>query len=326
MSFGEATKDAMRLAMRRDPSVFVLGADIRWGGSFGQFRGLYDEFGDRVVDTPISEALIVGACVGAAATGMRPVASMSFVEFTMGAMDEVVNQAAKFRYMFGGQISVPMVLRATDGIIRSAAAQHSESLEALFTHIPGLKVVSPSNPIDAKGLLLASISDPDPVIYLENKRIQPLKAEVPEEYYEVPLGKASIARAGQDVTIIAYSGMAVNALHAASTLAENHAIDAEVVDLRSLVPLDFGLVAESVMKTRAVVIAHEAWKAGGFGAEVAARISEELFDELRAPVARVGAHSAHIPFSPVLERVVVPGYEEIVESVRATVARARQRI
>jgi pyruvate/2-oxoglutarate/acetoin dehydrogenase E1 component len=320
LSYGQATKDAMGVVMRMDPRVLVIGEDIRWGGSFGQYGGLYTEFGDRVVDMPISESIIISTCIGLAATGMRPVASMSFVEFTMSAMDEIVNQAAKFRYMFGGQGCLPIVIRAADGAIRSAAAQHSESFEALFAHVPGLKVVAPSNAYDAKGLLIAAIADDNPVIYLENKKIQPLKAEVPEGYYEVPLGKAAVRREGTDVTIVAYSVMAVNAAEACERLA-GEGIDAELIDLRSIVPLDFETIAASVRKTRRVVVCHEAWTSGGFGAEVAARLQEELFDELEAPVLRVGAVNAHIPFAPVLERAVVPGTEEIVEAVRKVVAR-----
>jgi pyruvate dehydrogenase E1 component beta subunit len=323
LSFGQATNDAMRQAMLADERVIVMGLDIRWGGSFGQFRGLYDEFGDRVIDMPISESIIVAACVGSAATGMRPVASMSFVEFTLGAFDELVNQAAKFRYMFGGQVSVPMVLRAADGVIKSAAAQHSESIEALFAHIPGLKVVAPSTPSDAKGLLIESIFDDNPVIYLENKRIQPIKEEVPDGFYRIPLGKAVVRRPGKDVTILAYSGMAINAIQACQVLADEHGIDAELIDLRTIVPLDFECIAKSVGKTRRAVVCHEGWVAGGFGAEVASRITEELFGVLEAPVGRVGAKNAHIPFAPVLERAVVPAAEEIVEAARHAVAYTR---
>jgi pyruvate dehydrogenase E1 component beta subunit len=325
LSFGQATNDAMRVVMREDERVIVLGEDIRWGGSFGQFRGLYDEFGDRVIDMPISEAIIVAVCVGAASTGMRPVASMSFVEFALGAMDELVNQAAKFRYMFGAQTSVPMVLRAADGTIRSAAAQHSESIEALFAHIPGLKVVAPSTPYDAKGLLIAAIADDNPVVYLENKKIQPLKGEVPEGLYEVPLGQAAVRRQGRDVTIIAYSVQAINGADACEELARE-GIEAELIDLRTLVPLDFETIADSVRKTHRAIVCHEAWTASGFGAEVAARIQEELFDELDAPVGRVGAKNAHIPFAPVLERAVVPATEEITAAARAVAGRpARAR-
>ncbi len=323
LSMGQATNDAMRVVMRADPSVIVLGEDIRWGGSFGQFRGLYDEFGERVIDMPISESIIVAVSVGAATRGMRPVASMSFVEFAMGAMDELVNQAAKLRYMFGGQTKVPFVLRCADGTIRSAAAQHSESFEAIFAHVPGLKVVAPSNAYDAKGLLIAAIADDNPVIYLENKKLQPTKAEVPEGLYEVPLGKAAIRREGTDVTIVAYSIQAANAAEAAELLAKD-GISVELIDLRTVVPLDIDTVQTSVRKTRRAVVCHEAWTFGGFGAELAARIQEEQFDVLEAPVLRVGAKNAHIPFAPVLERAVVPATEEIVAAVRTVVGRKRR--
>jgi pyruvate dehydrogenase E1 component beta subunit len=324
ISFGHATLEAMQIAMREDERVILLGEDIGWGGSFGQFRGLRDEFGgERVIDMPISEAIIVAASVGAALTGLRPVASMSFVEFTLGAMDEIVNQAAKLRYMSGGQVSVPIVLRASDGTLRSSAAQHSESLEALFAHIPGLKVVAPSTAADAKGLLAAAIEDDDPVVYLENKRIGSSRGPVPEGRHVVPIGEAVVLRKGADVTIVAYSIMAVHAAAACEELAAE-GIEAELVDLRTLVPLDLDTVLGSVRNTRRAVVCHEAWVAGGFGAEVAARVTEELFDELEAPVVRVGAKSAHIPFSPPLERAVVPQSEEIVQAARAVLARTRQ--
>ncbi len=316
MSFGQATVDAMRFAMREDPNVFVLGEDISWGGNFGQFRGLLDEFGaERVVDMPISEAVIMAAAVGAAVTGLRPVASMSFVEFTLGAMDEIVNQAAKFRYMFGGQVSVPLVLRASDGTLRSSAGQHSSSLEGIFTHMPGLKVVAPSNPADAKGLLRAAIDDDDPVVYLENKKITAKRGPVPTGDHRVPLGSATVRRPGADVTIVAYSVMALHAEEAADTLAEE-GIDAEVIDLRSLVPLDLDTVLASVAKTGRLVVAHEAWEFGGFGAEVVAAVSARAFGDLRSAPRRVGAAAAPIPFSPPLERAVVPGAEEIAEVAR----------
>ena len=320
MTFGQATVDAMASAMRSDDGVLVLGEDISWGGNFGQFRGLVDEFGPRrVIDMPISEAIIVAVAVGAATAGLRPVASMSFVEFTLGAMDEIVNQASKFRYMFGGQVSVPLVLRASDGVLRSSASQHSSSLEGLFTHLPGLKVVAPSNPADAKGLLRTAIDDPDPVIYLEHKRITAQRGPVPTGDYRVPLGSAAVTRPGADVTVVAYSAMALNALAAAERLASD-GIDVEVIDLRSLVPLDFQTVLESVARTRRAVVAHEAWRFGGFGAELAAQLHSELFGELEAPVARIGAASAPIPFSPPLEAAVVPGADAIEAAVRAVVA------
>ena len=320
MTFGQATVDAMARAMREDEAVFTLGEDISWGGNFGQFRGLVDEFGPRrVMDMPISEAIIVAVAVGAATAGLRPVASMSFVEFTLGAMDEIVNQAAKFRYLFGGQVSVPMVLRASDGVLRSSAGQHSSSLEGLFTHMPGLKVVAPSNPADAKGLLRTAIDDPDPVIYLEHKKITAQRGPVPIDDHRVPLGSAAVARQGSDVTVVSYSAMTLNALAAAAQLAEE-GIEAEVIDLRSLVPLDFETVLASVARTRRAVVAHEAWRFGGLGAELAAQLHAELFGELEAPVARVGAASAPIPFSPPLEAAVVPGPDEVAAAVRSVLA------
>ena len=320
MTFGQATVDAMARAMREDEAVFTLGEDISWGGNFGQFRGLVEEFGPRrVMDMPISEAIIVAVAVGAATAGLRPVASMSFVEFTLGAMDEIVNQAAKFRYLFGGQVSVPMVLRASDGVLRSSAGQHSSSLEGLFTHMPGLKVVAPSNPADAKGLLRAAIDDPDPVIYLEHKKFTAQRGPVPTGDHRVPLGSAAVARQGSDVTVVSYSAMTLNALAAAAQLAEE-GIEAEVIDLRSLVPLDFETVLASVARTRRAVVAHEAWRFGGLGAELAAQLHAELFGELEAPVARVGAASAPIPFSPPLEAAVVPGPDEVAAAIRSVLA------
>jgi len=318
VTFGQATVDAMRYAMRENENVVVIGEDVTWGGNFGQFRGLVDEFGRaRVIDMPISEAIIMAVSVGAAVTGLRPVASMSFVEFTLGAMDEIVNQAAKFSYMFGGQVSVPIVLRASDGILRSSAGQHSSSLEGIFTHMPGLKVVAPSNPADAKGLLRSAIDEDDPVVYLENKRITSKRGPVPEGDYRVPLGKAFVRRPGRDITIITYSSMILHAEQACVELAAQD-VDAGLIDLRSLVPLDLATVIDEVSASGRAVVAHEAWRFGGFGAELAAQITEELFDELKAPVARVGAASAPIPFSPPLEAAVVPGVAEIVAGALST--------
>lgn len=316
MTFGQATVDATRLAMRENEGVIVLGEDISWGGNFGQFRGLVDEFGpDRVIDMPISEAIIMATAVGAAITGMRPVASMSFVEFTLGAMDEIVNQASKFRYMFGGQVSVPLVLRTSDGVLRSSAGQHSSSLEGLFTHIPGLKVVAPSNPADAKGLLRSAIDDDDPVIYLENKRITTRRGPVPTGDHRVPLGAAAVRRAGTHVTVVSYSVMALHAAAACEELAEE-GIEVELIDLRSLVPFDAETVLESVARTGRFVMAHEAWTFGGFGAEVVAAVTENVFDRLRAAPVRVGAAPAPIPFSPPLEAAVVPGSDAVTDAVR----------
>ncbi|MDE0708838.1 MAG: alpha-ketoacid dehydrogenase subunit beta, partial [bacterium] len=234
---------------------------------------------------------------------------------THGAMDEIVNQAAKFRYMFGGQVSVPLVLRASDGVLRSSAGQHSSSLEGLFTHLPGLKVVAPSNPADARGLLRAAIADDDPVVYLENKRITAKRGPVPVGDHMVPLGSAAVRRRGSDLTIVTYSVMVLHAEKACSQLAEM-GIEAELIDLRSLVPLDLDTVLSSVVRTGRVVVAHEAWEFGGFGAELASTITGEAFDRLRAAPVRVGAAQAPVPFSPPLERAVVPGSDEIVAAAR----------
>ena len=320
LTFGQATVEATRLAMREDDTVIVLGEDISWGGNFGQFRGLLEEFGpERVVDMPISEAAIMAVSVGAALSGLRPVASMSFVEFTLGAMDEIANQAAKLRFMSGGQVSVPLVLRASDGVLRSSAAQHSSSLEGLFTHLPGLKVVAPSNSADAMGLLRSAIADDDPVVYLENKKITSKRGLVPEGDHRVPLGQAAVRRRGSDVTVVTYSVMTLLVEEAAAVLVEE-GIDVEIVDLRTLVPLDLRTVLDSVSRTRRAVVAHEAWKFGGFGAEVASLIHEHLFNELDAPVQRVGARSAPIPFSPTLEDRVIPGVSDVIEAIRTVVA------
>ena len=317
ITFTEATLAAMREEMRRDPMVFVIGEDMALqGGVFGQFKGLPEEFGvGRVLDTPISETSIVGAAVGAALCGARPVVDMHFADFIACAMDEVVNQAAKVRYMFGGQCSVPLVLRMPDGAINSAAAHHSQSMEAWMLHTPGVKLVVPSNPRDAKGLLKSAIRDDDPVLYYEHKALFKVKGVVPDEEYLVPLGRAAVRRPGGDVTIITYSLMVERCLAAAEELAAD-GIDAEVLDLRSLRPLDWEAIAASVRKTHRAVVAHEACRTGGVGAEIAARIGDELFDELDAPVKRVGAQDVPMPFSPPLEEFVLPGPAAVVAAVR----------
>jgi pyruvate dehydrogenase E1 component beta subunit len=321
MTFGQATLEAMQFAMDEDPSVVVIGEDISWGGNFGQFRGLVDRYGhDRVVDMPISESLIVALAVGASAAGLKVVASMSFVEFTLGAMDEIVNQASKFRYMFGGQTSVPIVLRASDGIRGSSGAQHSSSLEGMFCNVPGLKVVAPSNGNDAKGLLRAAIADPDPVIYLEHKKITGQRAPVTEGDFTVPLGSAAVVREGTDLTVVSYSNMVNHALVAAEQMATEHNVSVEVIDLRSLIPLDLDTVARSAMKTGAVLAAHESWAVGGFGAEVLAQVREAVPQQSALRTARLGAKTAPIPFSPQLEPAVVPGVAELVAEMRRLLA------
>ena len=317
ISFSEATLEAMSEEMERDSSVFVLGEDIaRQGGIFGQFKGLPQKFGtDRVLDTPISETAIVGAAVGAALAGMRPVADMHFADFIGVCMDEVFNQMAKVRYMFGGQCKVPMVLRAPDGIIRSAAAQHSQSVEAWFMHIPGLKVVIPSNPADAKGLLKAAIRSDDPVLYFEHKVLFPMKGPVPDGDHIVPIGKANVSRKGKDVTIVSYSLMMHRALEAAEKLAAE-GIEAEVSDLRTISPIDKDTIFESLRKTKRLVIVHEAVKQGGVGAEISALVAEEMIDWLDAPIRRIGAPFVPVPFSPPLEQLVKISADHIAKTVK----------
>ncbi|HWQ60959.1 MAG TPA: alpha-ketoacid dehydrogenase subunit beta [Negativicutes bacterium] len=317
ISFSEATLEAMSEEMTRDERVFVMGEDIaRQGGIFGQFKGLPQKFGiDRVRDTPISETAIVGAGVGAALAGMRPVVDMHFADFVTVCMDEIVNQMAKIRYMFGGQCTIPLVLRAPDGIIRSAAAQHSQSLESWFLHVPGLKVVIPSNPADAKGLLKAAIRSDDPVLYFEHKALFPMKGPVPDGEHLVPIGKANIVRPGRDVTIVSYSMMMHRVLEAAEQLV-GQGIEAEIIDLRTISPIDMTTVLTSLAKTHRLVIVHEAVKTGGVGAEIAARVAEDALDLLDAPVARIGAPYVPIPFSPNLEKLVKIGAADIVKKAR----------
>lgn len=317
ITFSEATLEAMAEEMRHDPAVFVMGEDIaRQGGIFGQFKGLPQEFGlERVIDTPISETAIVGAGLGSALNGCRPVIDMHFADFLGVAMDEVSNQIAKIRYMFGGQTDVPLVVRAPDGIIRSAAAQHSQSVEAWFMHIPGLKIVIPSNPADAKGLLKSAIRSNDPVMYFEHKVLFSQTGEVPEGEYFTPIGKANILRPGTDVTVISYSAMINKVLAAADTLAKEN-ISVEVLDLRTIFPFDREAIAESVAKTHRVLVVHEAPKIGGVGAEITSYICEYLMDELDAPPVRLGLQHVPIPFSPMLEKFVAPQVEDIVASIR----------
>lgn len=303
MTFSQATLEAMNEEMSRDQSVFVMGEDIaRQGGIFGQFRGLPEKFGhDRVKDTPITETAIIGAAVGAALAGMRPIADMHFADFIGVCMDEVFNQMAKVHYMFGGQKSVPVVLRAPDGIINQAAAQHSQCIEAWFAHIPGLKVVVPSNPADAKGLLKAAIRDDNPVIFFEHKGLFPMKGDVPEGEHLVEIGKARIDREGTDLTLVSYSMMMHHAAKAADKLAAE-GISVELIDLRSVSPWDKEAVLKSVAKTGRLCVAQEAVKQGGFAGEVAATVAEEGLEYLDAPIVRVGAPFCPVPFARPLEQ------------------------
>ncbi|WP_198471397.1 alpha-ketoacid dehydrogenase subunit beta [Acetomicrobium sp. S15 = DSM 107314] len=314
----KAINEALRQEMRRDPRVYVTGEDVGvFGGCFGVTAGLIEEFGpDRVRDTPITESAIVGSSVGAAATGLRPVAELMFIDFIGVTMDQIFNQAAKMRYMFGGKAKVPMVLRMPCGAGGSAAAQHSQCLEAWLMHVPGLKVVAPSMPYDAKGLLISSIRDDNPVVFIEHKFLYGAEGDVPEEPYTIPLGKADVKKEGKDVTIIATMAMVHRALEAAADL-EKDGISAEVVDPRTLQPLDNETIINSIKKTHRAVIVHEAVKFAGPGAEIAAMIAEEAFDYLDAPIKRVAAPFTPVPFSPPLEKDFVPSKEKITSAVKA---------
>ncbi|WP_319402488.1 alpha-ketoacid dehydrogenase subunit beta [uncultured Anaeromusa sp.] len=323
ITYGQALSEAMHEEMVRDESVFVIGEDMGVMGSvFGLTKGFMEEFGaNRVIDTPISESGFTGMSVGAAMRGLRPVVELMYVDFAGVCMDPIMNQAAKMRYMTGGQATVPMVIRAPQGAGRRNAGQHSQSLEGLFTHIPGLKVVAPCTPYDAKGLLKTAIRDDDPVIFLEHKLLYAGKGEVPEEEYLIPFGQADIKRPGKDVTILTYSREVLFSLQAADELAKE-GIDVEVIDLRSLVPLDWETIADSIKKTHRAVVVQEAPKRGGFGGEIAAQIMEELFDELDAPVERIAGMNVVPPFSPVLEDQIYPQPECIIKGVKKAMGRA----
>lgn len=324
ITYAEAIREALRQEMQRDDRVFLIGEDLGvYGGAFGVTVGLVQEFGEeRVIDAPISELGIAGAAAGAALTGMRPVAEIMFMDFTTLATEQLVNQAAKIRFMFGGKASVPMVVRTPAGSGTGAAAQHSQSLEIWFVHIPGLKVVMPSTPYDAKGLLISSIRDNNPVIFIEHKLLYKTRGPVPEEPYTIPLGQSEVKRAGRDVTVVATAIMVQRALEAAETLAKE-GIEIEIVDPRTLKPLDTGPIVRSVMKTGRVLVVHEACKTGGFGGEIAARIAEsEAFDYLEAPIVRLAGRDIPIPYNRTLEYHAVPQVEGIIEAAR-NLARGR---
>ena len=313
-------RDALRLAikeeMARDPLVFCMGEGIARGGSYKVTDQLYKEFGsERVIDTPLSEASFVGMGVGAAIIGTRPVVEFLFVDFACLAMDQLINQAAKYRFMSGDQGRVPLVVRTQGGTGNSLAGQHSQSLEALFYHIPGLKVVMPSTPYDAKGLLKSSIRDEDPVIFIEHKQLYMTEGEVPDKEYLVPLGKADIKRTGTDATLVTYSFMTLKCLEAAEILA-SQGISVEVIDLRTLVPLDKASILESVQKTSRLVIVHEACRRGGIAGDVTAMVVEEAFYDLNAPIVRVTGKNTTIPFNLNLERASVPSVDDIVNAVQ----------
>lgn len=322
ISISAAIREGMREEMLRDENVIMVGEDLgRMGSPFAITLGFLDEFGpNRVIETPISESGFTGMAVGAAMRGMRPVVELMYVDFVSVAMDPVMNQAAKMRYMTGGQVKVPLVVRAPMGSGRRNAGQHSQCLETLFTHIPGLKVVCPSTAKDAKGLIKAAIRDDDPVIFLEHKLLYARKEEVPEEEYIIPLGKADVKREGKDITIITWSRQVYFALEAAEELAKE-GIDAEVLDLRTLVPLDWEAIRKSVCKTHNVVVVHEGVKRSGYGGELSAQITEELFDELDSPVTRVAALNVVPPFAPTLEDAFFPHPEDIVKAVKKVLNR-----
>ncbi len=319
ISYLEAVREALIQEMHRDPTVFILGEDVGvYGGAFGVTRGMLEEFGpERIRDTPISEAAIAGAATGAALMGMRPVMEIMFMDFLTISMNQLVNQAAKMRFMFGGKASIPLVCRAPAGSGTGAAAQHSQSLEAWFVHTPGIKVVAPSTPADVKGLLVASIRDNNPVLFMEHKLLYRMKGPVSEDLYTVPLAEADVKREGRDLTIIAYSIMVPRALEAAEQLA-TEGIEVEVVDPRTLNPLDAETIVRSVSKTGRVLIVHEAPVTGGVGAELAAVIADsEAFDYLDAPIRRLAGRNVPIPYNRTLEAAAVPQVGDIVAAARA---------
>ena len=317
LKYAEAIREAMRTKMSEDDKVLIFGEDVgAFGGCFGVTGDLYAEFGDkRVRDTPISEGAIAGCAVGAAATGLRPIAEIMFGDFLTVSMDMIVNQAAKMRFMFGGKISLPMVVRLPEGAGVQAAAQHSQSLEAWLTHVPGLKVVYPSTPQDAYGLMVAAIEDDNPVMFMEHKFLYGMKGEVSDEIKRIPLGVADIKREGKDVTIIATGKMVHESLKAAEALSKE-GIEAEVVDPRTLYPLDKETIFNSIKKTNRAVIVTEENKRGAYSGEISSLINEEIFDYLDAPVGRIGALNTPIPFSPTLESYVIPDSKDIVKKVK----------
>jgi acetoin:2,6-dichlorophenolindophenol oxidoreductase subunit beta len=322
LTYREAVRDAMSEAMRRDEDVFVMGEDIaEMGGSMGVTQGMLEEFGpDRVRNTPISEMAIVGAGIGAAVAGMRPIVEVMYQDFMTLAMEQLVQQAAKHRYMSGGQIKVPLTLRTQGGAGWSPGAQHAQQLEAWFVHVPGIKVVFASTPADARGLLWSSIYDDNPVVFFEHRTLYNLKGEVPDEIDGIEIGKARVHREGEDVTVVATGRLVHEALKAADE-AESDGISVEVVDPRTLLPLDEEAIVGSVRKTTRCVVAHEAVVRMGFGAEIAAVVQHGAFDYLDAPVERVGASFAPVPFAPVMEQYVIPDAEDVLAAVKRTVGR-----
>jgi acetoin:2,6-dichlorophenolindophenol oxidoreductase subunit beta len=321
VTYVKAINAALAEAMRADPDVLVIGEDVAEGGPYTATAGLAEEFGvERVLNTPISEGAVCGIAVGAAQSGLRPVVEIMFIDFITLALDQLVNQAAKAHFMSGGQLQVPLVLRTQGGAGQRGAAQHSQSLESWLTHIPGLKVVMPSRASDAGGLLASAIADPNPIVFIENKALYFKREDVPDALEAHPIGRAQTRRAGKDVTIVALSRLVEEALAASERLAEE-GIEAEVIDPRTLVPLDLEAIVESVRRTNRLVVAHEAVEHGGFGAEIAAAVQAAAFDDLDAPVERVGAPFAPIPLSPPLEDAYLPDREDVYTAARATLGR-----
>ena len=313
----EAISQALWEEMEHDPNVFIMGEEVGlWGGAYAITKGFYDHFGaKRVRDTPIAEAAIIGSAIGAALTGLRPIAELMTINFAFSAMDHIVNEAAKFRYMFGGQFTIPMVIRTVGGGGRQLGATHSQTPDAVFAHFPGLIVVSPGTPEDAKGLLKSAIRSDDPVLFIENATLYQIRGEVPEGEYTIPLGKSKIQRPGKDVTIVTYSKMLEISYKAADQLAKN-GIEAEIVDLRSLQPLDMQPVIESFKKTNRAVIVEEGWKSYGVGSEVATRIYENAFDYVDAPVKRVAQKEVPLPYNQQLEQMALPQVDDVIQAVK----------
>ena len=318
ITYREALNDALREEMQRDASVFILGEDVGlYGGAFKVTEGLYAEFGEkRVIDMPIAEGLIVGAAIGAAMAGLRPVAELMTVNFALLAMDQIVNHAAKIRYMFGGKTKVPLVIRAPGGGGNQLGAQHSQSLESYFLHCPGLKVVMPSTPEDAKGLLKEAIREDDPIVFLEHEHLYNTRGEVPPGDYTIPIGKAAVRKKGTDLTIISYSNMALIAGEAAEQLVKE-GIQSELIDLRTLSPLDLATLVASVRKTNRAIIVEEDWKTGGVGAEVSTRIYEHAFSSLDAPLVRVAGKDTPMPYAKNLEQAAIPRVEDVIQAAIA---------
>lgn len=313
----EAISRALWEEMERDPDVFIMGEEVGvWGGSYAVTKGFYDHFGEkRVRDTPISESTIIGAAIGAALTGLRPVAELMTINFAFSAMDHIVNQAAKLHYMFGGQMTLPLVIRTVGGGGRQLGATHSQTPDAVFAHFPGLKVVAPGTAEDAKGLLKSAIRSNDPIFFIEHATLYQVRGEVPEGDYTIPIGKSKVHREGKDVTIVTYSKMLETSTKAAEQLAAT-GIEAEIIDLRTLRPLDMEPVLESFRKTNRAVIVEEGWRSFGVGSEIASRIYEEAFDYVDAPIQRVAQKEVPLPYNRTLEQLALPQVEDVIQAVK----------